>query len=169
MELDMYIPFAEGGAVVLGPSTTGSTGNTKGSSAVTSTTKQAYTRNCNIALLKHTQIIAVCWGKAYQPEHRISYTIARAPSEASDQTAHPRSLIRVFAWHTVDSHGCKTSSSRQRSSWSGCADDLSLRWAQFQSCGACCSPLILYSRTSLSRTRLFRITAYLEVKIWSLF
>ena len=28
---------------------------------------------------------------------------------------------------------------------------------------------IIYSRTSLSRTRLFRITAYLEVKIWSLF
>ena len=27
----------------------------------------------------------------------------------------------------------------------------------------------MYSRTSLSRTRLFRITAYLEVKIWSLF
>ena len=26
-----------------------------------------------------------------------------------------------------------------------------------------------YSRTSLSRTRLFRITAYLEVKTWSLF
>ena len=26
-----------------------------------------------------------------------------------------------------------------------------------------------YSRASLSRTRLFRITAYLEVKIWSLF
>ena len=26
-----------------------------------------------------------------------------------------------------------------------------------------------YSRTSLSRTRLFRITAYLEVKLWSLF
>ena len=26
-----------------------------------------------------------------------------------------------------------------------------------------------YSRTSLSRTRLFRITAYFEVKIWSLF
>ena len=29
--------------------------------------------------------------------------------------------------------------------------------------------LFEYSRTSLSRTRLFRITAYLEVKIWSLF
>ena len=28
---------------------------------------------------------------------------------------------------------------------------------------------MLYSRTSLFRTRLFRITAYLEVKIWSLF
>ena len=35
------------------------------------------------------------------------------------------------------------------------------------------NPVVLldtkYSRTSLSRTRLFRITAYLEVKIWSLF
>ena len=29
--------------------------------------------------------------------------------------------------------------------------------------------IIIYSRTSLSQTRLFRITAYLEVKIWSLF
>ena len=28
---------------------------------------------------------------------------------------------------------------------------------------------VKYSRTSLSQTRLFRITAYLEVKIWSLF
>ena len=34
-----------------------------------------------------------------------------------------------------------------------------------------CPPLInaIYSRLSLSRTRLSRITAYLEVKIWSLF
>ena len=30
-------------------------------------------------------------------------------------------------------------------------------------------PPAMISRTSLSRTRLFRITAYLEVKIWSLF
>ena len=29
--------------------------------------------------------------------------------------------------------------------------------------------LFKYSGTSLSRTRLFQITAYLEVKIWSLF
>ena len=29
--------------------------------------------------------------------------------------------------------------------------------------------LYKYSQTLLSRTRLFRITAYLEVKIWSLF
>ena len=29
--------------------------------------------------------------------------------------------------------------------------------------------IYIYSRTSLSQTRLFRITAYLEVKIWSLF
>ena len=31
-----------------------------------------------------------------------------------------------------------------------------------------CSLFFKYSRTSLSRTRLFQITAYLEVKIWSL-
>ena len=35
-------------------------------------------------------------------------------------------------------------------------------------CLACCD-ILKYCRISLSRTRLFRITAYLEVKIWSLF
>ena len=29
--------------------------------------------------------------------------------------------------------------------------------------------VVKYSQTSLSRTRLIRITAYLEVKIWSMF
>ena len=52
--------------------------------------------------------------------------------------------------------------------WSDCT------WAQFDNHGLHCSPtesidIVEYSRTSLSRTRLFRITAYLEVKIWSLF
>ena len=36
-------------------------------------------------------------------------------------------------------------------------------------CAKAVPQLMLYSRASLSRTRLFRITAYLEVKIWSLF
>ena len=39
----------------------------------------------------------------------ISYKIACAPSEDSDQTAHSRSLIRVFAVHSVGSLGANAS------------------------------------------------------------
>ena len=42
--------------------------------------------------------------------HIISYTTACAPSEDSDQTAHPRNLIRVFVGHSVGSQGSKESS-----------------------------------------------------------
>ena len=38
-----------------------------------------------------------------------------APSIDSDQSAHPRSLIRVFAGHSVDSQESKASSDGQRS------------------------------------------------------
>ena len=51
---------------------------------------------------------------AYDSGHSISYKIARVPSEASDQTAHPRSLIRVFAGHYVGSQESKASSGGQR-------------------------------------------------------
>ena len=37
----------------------------------------------------------------YEPGHSISYKITCAPNEDSDQPAHPRSLIRVFAGHSV--------------------------------------------------------------------
>ena len=39
---------------------------------------------------------------AFEPGHSMSYNIACAPSEDSDQPAHPRSLIRVFAAHIVE-------------------------------------------------------------------
>ena len=55
-----------------------------------------------------------------------------APSEDSDQTAHSRSLIRIFTGRILDSEGCKVSSCCQRRLWSDCADaqaDLILCWA----------------------------------------
>ena len=38
-----------------------------------------------------------------QPGHKISYKIARAANEDSDQPVHPRSLTRTFAEHSVGS------------------------------------------------------------------
>ena len=44
--------------------------------------------------------------------HNVKKTYLRtcAPSEDSDQTAHLRSLIRIFTWRTLASQGCKISS-----------------------------------------------------------
>ena len=41
----------------------------------------------------------------YEPGHGFSCKIACAPSEDSDQSAHLRSLIRVFVVHSMDSNG----------------------------------------------------------------
>ena len=49
-----------------------------------------------------------------EPGHSISFKIASAPSEDSDQTAHLRSLNRVFTRHSVRSQGSKASSDGQR-------------------------------------------------------
>ena len=35
--------------------------------------------------------------KTYESGHSISYKISCAPSENTDQPAHPRNLIRIFA------------------------------------------------------------------------
>ena len=64
----------------------------------------------------------------------ICYKSAFAPSKDSDQTAHPHSLIGVFAvlLKTLDPW-----------LWSECTDaqsDLSLRWAHIQSYRKCCAP-----------------------------
>ena len=42
-----------------------------------------------------------------EPGHSISCKTACAPSEDWDQPAHPRSLIRVFTWHSVGSKDLK--------------------------------------------------------------
>ena len=46
----------------------------------------------------------------YESQHQKTYLWISAPSEDSDQTAHSRSLIRIFTGRILDSHGCKVSS-----------------------------------------------------------
>ena len=45
-----------------------------------------------------------------------------APSEDSDQIAHSRSLIRIFAGRILDSQWCQVSSCIQGRLWSDCAE-----------------------------------------------
>ena len=81
--------------------------------------------------------------KIFEPGDRISYKIVCAPSDDSDQPVHSRSLIRVFAGHSVGSQGSKVSSGGQRTEWSDCADgqaDLCLRMSHMQSCKKCNGP-----------------------------
>ena len=57
-----------------------------------------------------TQLIFLTLCLTYKisaPGHSISYKIVCAPSERSNQPAHPRSLIGVFAGHSVGSQGTK--------------------------------------------------------------
>ena len=53
-------------------------------------------------------------GTQYEPGHSISCKIACVPSEDSDQPVDPRSLIRVFAGHTVGTQVAKASSVGRR-------------------------------------------------------
>ena len=68
----------------------------------------------------------------YEPQHGKTNNMACAPSEDSDQSGHPPSLIRVFVVrikkHWVLSHPL---SAQQRlwSDWADAQADLSLRWA----------------------------------------
>ena len=47
---------------------------------------------------------------AYRQQRQKTYFRAYAPSEDSDQTAHSRSLIRIFTGRILDTHGYKVSS-----------------------------------------------------------
>ena len=61
-----------------------------------------------------------------------NYLRTCAPCEDSDQPAHLRSLIKIFAVRILDGQECKVSSCGQRRLKSDCADaqsDLNLRWA----------------------------------------
>ena len=69
-----------------------------------------------------------------------------APSEDSDQTGHPPSLVRVFAVRMKKYWILSYPQSAQRSLWSAWADaqaDLSLRWAHSHFVGFVMSWLIL--------------------------
>ena len=65
----------------------------------------------------------------FEPKRPKTYDWICVSSEDSDQTAHSRSLIRIFTGRILDSKGCKVSSCGHRRLWSDCADsqaDLSL-------------------------------------------
>ena len=49
----------------------------------------------------HIYMASLLYIYSNKPGHNISYKLTCAPSEDSDQPAHPRSLIIVFAEHTV--------------------------------------------------------------------
>ena len=77
----------------------------------------------------------------HEPGQNTSYKIVCAPSEDSDQPAHPRSLIRVFAGHSVGSQISEASLGGQWRLWEACVDvqaDLSLCWVLMQFCRKCC-------------------------------
>ena len=71
----------------------------------------------------------------YELGHSISYKIACAPSEDSDQPAHPRRPIWVFPERSRSSQESKAPSDGQQRLSSASVNvqtDLSLRWAHMQ-------------------------------------
>ena len=74
----------------------------------------------------------ICYEITNEPPHDKTNKMACAPSEDSDQTAQPPSLIRVFAVRMKKVWVLSYPLSAQRRFWSDWADaqaDLSLRWA----------------------------------------
>ena len=54
-------------------------------------------------------------------QRQKTYLRKCAPSEASDQPSHSRSLVWIFTGRVLDSQGCRVSSSEQSRHWSDCA------------------------------------------------
>ena len=68
----------------------------------------------------------------YEQKSQKMYLRTCVPSEDSDQTAHLRSLIRIFTGLILESQGCKASSCIQWRLWSKSFHvhvDFDLRWA----------------------------------------
>ena len=137
----------------------------------------------DLSLYQHWSIwvVSACLELFELQRKNNPYPQTFAPSEDSDQPAYSRSLFRIFTKCVLDIQWCKVSPCGQWRLWSDCADaqdDLCLRWmhmsegtfshveTHFYSCITVVflRYIMTYSRTSLSRTRLFRIPAYLEVK-----
>ena len=84
------------------------------------------------AWVNETKEYVFIWPSLNEPHYQKILLRTCAPSEDSDQTAHPRSLIRIFSGRFWESQGRKVYSCWQRklrSDWAE-AQDLSLRWAQ---------------------------------------
>ena len=67
----------------------------------------------------------------------MPWLFACTPSEDSNPSAHPRSLIRVFAGHAVvakDPGRTSVGGHRRRSACADSKAGLSLHWAYMQSC-----------------------------------
>ena len=101
-----------------------------------------FCRSCSTYFKSHTAtplLVFLFWQAKWVTTCKIYYRIY-ATSKYSDQPAHSRSLLRILAWHSVDSEESKVSSCGQRRLWSDCADaqsDLSLRWVQMsEQCGS---------------------------------
>ena len=128
----------------------------------------------------------------HNPDHSISDQIAYASSEGLYQPERHRRLIRVFAiwlktfwvigyplcalWRLSKLRGCAGWSEFSQGSHAFFLENavprLKLVFTKNLRIPFLLTVLVLkfeYSRLSLSRTRLSRITAYLEMKIWSLF
>ena len=78
--------------------------------------------------------------KVNEPQQDKTNKTTCAPSEDSDQSGHPPSLIRVFAVCSMSSQGPIVSSCGQRRLWPVWVDakaDPSLRWAHGSFCWFC--------------------------------
>ena len=89
-------------------------------------------------MLESARLVQQTWidGQISQRQNKlqpqITYLLICSPSEDSDQTAHSRSLIRIFTWCILDSQGFKFSLCGQRRRWSDYLEtqaDLSLCFA----------------------------------------
>ena len=73
------------------------------------------------------------------------YNLTCAPVEDSDQSAHVRSLIRVFDGPTLVSQGSNKSSCVKLRLWSDCLDvqtGLNIRCSHMSICISCCIPAL---------------------------
>ena len=88
-------------------------------------------------------LVNYCWHESYEPQRQETYFRTCASSEDSDQPAHLRRLIRIFAVCIFDDQCYKLSSNRRWRLWSDRAEaqeDSSLPWThvmegRFSHCG----------------------------------
>ena len=104
--------------------------------------------------------------KHFEPPHYKPNKMTFVPSEDSDQSGHPPSLIIVFDVRSVGSLGPNFASGGQRWLWSDWADaqaDLSLRWAHKSFCWFC-QAVAQFSYWTTSETIAYGIVTNLHMR-----